>query len=169
MKRIGLFYGSATAKTAAAAGKIKAAFTGVNVDVVPVEEAGKVAFEMYDYIIAGTSTWFDGELPTYWDEFMPEVDTLNLKGKKVAVFGLGDQKKYPDNFVDGIGTLARALEARGATLVGFTSAEGYSFEKSTALRKGLFMGLALDVENQNNLTDERILQWVGQLRKELFG
>lgn len=169
MKKIGLFYGSTTAKTETAAKQIKEAFTGMEVDIVAVEEAGKEVFEQYDYIIAGTSTWFDGELPTYWDELMPEVNALELKGKKVAVFGLGDQVKYPDNFVDGIGILARALEARGARLVGFTATGGYHFTASAALRKGMFMGLALDIENQQDLTSERIRQWVEQLRKEFPG
>lgn len=48
-------------------------------------------------MIVGASTWFDGELPTYWDELVPELESLDLKGKKVAIFGLGDQKNYPDN------------------------------------------------------------------------
>ncbi len=166
MNKVGLFYGSATAKTAAVSKKIKEAFTGVNIDIIPVESAGKEEFESYDKIIAGTSTWFDGELPTYWDEVMPELDAIDMKGKKVAVFGLGDQMKYPDNFVDGIGILALEFERRGAKLVGFTPVDGYDFTRSAAVRGGEFMGLALDIENQGNKTDERIIEWIRQLRKE---
>ena len=65
-------------------------------------------------MIVGASTWFDGELPTYWDELVPELESLDLKGKKVAIFGLGDQKNYPDNFVDGMGILADAFQKAGA-------------------------------------------------------
>lgn len=166
MKKIGLFYGTATAKTAIVALKIQEAFGENLVDLVPVEQAHQKDFEAYDNIIAGTSTWFDGELPTYWDELLPELDTMNLSGKKVAIFGLGDQANYPDNFVDGIGILADAFNNSEASLVGFTSPDEYQFNKSRALKDKLFLGLAIDIENQPDKTEERILAWVNQLKKE---
>ena len=109
MKKIGLFYGGTTAKTAVVALKIQEAFTENEVVLIPIEGATRKEFESFDNIIAGTSTWFDGELPTYWDEFMPEIESIDMTGKKVALFGLGDQERYPDNFVDGIGILAEAF------------------------------------------------------------
>ena len=63
--------------------------------VVPIEQAWQNDFAAYDCFIVGASTWFDGELPTYWDELLPELRTMDLKGKKVAIFGLGDQIRYP--------------------------------------------------------------------------
>ena len=123
-------------------------------------------FQAYDNLIVGASTWFDGELPTYWDEMIPEIESLDLKDKKVALFGLGDQIGYPDNFVDGLGILADAFEKAGAILVGFTSAEGYSFNRSRALRDGKWCGLVIDIENQAKLTDKRIADWCEQLKKE---
>jgi flavodoxin I len=45
---------------------------------------------------------------------------------------------------------------------------GYDFNKSKALRDDKFIGLALDEDNQSDLTDSRIKQWVTQLKKE-FG
>ena len=165
MKKIGLFYGTGTHKTASVAKKIKDAF-GDSIEVVSVEEAWQKDFEAYDYIIAGAATWFDGELPTFWDELMPKLLTLNLKGKKVAIFGLGDQVKYPDNFVDGIGILAESFISTGATIVGLTSSEGYHFNKSQALIGGHFAGLALDFENQHELNDKRIHDWVEALKAE---
>lgn len=166
MKKIGLFYGAGTAKTSVVAWKIQEAFGDTVVDIIPIENAWQKEFESFDNIIAGSSTWFDGELPTYWDEILPELDTANLSGKKVAIFGLGDQVNYPDNFVDGIGLLAEQFRNSGATLVGFTSPEGYTFNHSKALRGGKLLGLAIDVENQSDLTEERITQWVEQLQTE---
>lgn len=165
MKKIGLFYGTGTHKTASVAKKIKEAF-GDSIEVVSVEEAWQQDFEAYDYIIAGAATWFDGELPTFWDELMPKLLTLNLSGKKVAIFGLGDQVRYPDNFVDGIGIMAEAFITIGATIVGLTSSEGYHFNKSQALIGGHFSGLALDFENQHELNDQRIKEWVEALKAE---
>lgn len=166
MKKIGLFYGTETARTSAVAKKIQQAFGENKVDLIPIEKAWEDDFEAYEYIIAGTSTWFDGELPTYWDEIIPELSHLDLNDKVVAVFGLGNQKEYPDNFVDGIGILAEIFIRCGATLVGYTSPEGYDFNHSKALLHGKFQGLALDLDNQDNLTDQRIRRWVDQLEKE---
>ncbi|MEA4810251.1 Flavodoxin B [bioreactor metagenome] len=166
MKKIGMFYGTNTVKTALVAKEIKEAFGDAEIDVVSVESAAGKEFEQYDNLIVGAATWFDGELPSYWDELVPELDSLVLKGKKVAVFGLGDQVNYPENFVDGIGILADFMVSSGATLVGKTSIEGYLFEQSRALRDGQFLGLAIDIENQSSQTHQRIKDWVEQLRKE---
>ena len=166
MKKIGLFYGTATAKTAAVAKKIKEAFGEDIVDIIPVEQSDEKEFNAYEYIIAGSSTWFDGELPDHWDEVIPIVNTLDFKGKKVAVYGLGNQKDYPDNFVDGIGLLAGVFEGNGAEIIGFTSTDGYEFTSSKAVRTDQFCGLAIDFENQSSKTDERVKAWVEKLRKE---
>lgn len=165
MKKIGLFYGGATTKTSVVAFKIQEAFGEKLVELIPVENASGKTFEEYDNIIAGASTWFDGELPTYWDEILPEIEAASLSGKKVAIFGLGDQKHYPDNFVDGIGLLADSFTNSGATLVGFTSIEEYTFNTSRAVKEGKFLGLVLDIENQSDKTEARVLKWVEQLKK----
>jgi flavodoxin I len=166
MTKIGVFCGTNTHKTLSVAKKIMKAFDSPDVVLKSIEESWGNDFEAFDCIIAGAATWFDGELPVYWDEILPELRTLQLKGKKVAIFGLGDQVKYPDNFVDGIGLLADAFVASGADLVGLTSPEGYVFNHSQALKDGMFQGLALDIENESDKTSQRIQNWVNALRKE---
>ncbi len=167
MTKIGLIYSFNTIKTSKNAEKVKKAFgKDFDVEMVNVEEIDEDSFLSHKNMVLGVPTWFDGELPSYWDEFMPAIEQLKLKGKKVALFGLGDQVGYSENFVDGIGLLATALEDRGAKVIGFTSPEGYKFERSEALRHGQFLGLALDIENQAALTDDRIKAWVEQLKKE---
>ncbi len=166
MKKIGLFYGTETEKTAIAGKKIQEAFGNIHVNIISVEKAWKDDFENYDYLIVGASTWFDGELPSYWDEMLPALKTLHLNGKKVAIFGLGDQVNYPDNFADGIGILADIFKKCGATLTGFTSTEGYQFNQSLAVKNKQFAGLVLDFENQADKTGKRINDWVEQLKKE---
>ncbi len=167
MSRIGLFYGKNTNTSAETARKIRAAMGDVAVELMSIEDAWKEDFEACDSLIVGASTWFDGELPDYWDEVLPLFKTLNLNGKKVAVFGLGDQVNYPDNFVDGMGLLAKAFENAGATLVGETIVEGYSFHTSEAVRDGHFVGLVLDEDNQPELSEGRIKAWAEQLKKVL--
>ncbi len=168
MKKIGIFYGAETTKTALVGKKISEIFGEIKTEIIPVEEASSKDFEAYDYLIIGVATWFDGELPSYWDEILPILKNMQLKGKKVAIFGLGDQANYPDNFADGVGILAEIFEKNGAILTGFTSTEGYHFNQSLAIKKHQFSGLILDFENQTDQTEKRINDWVEQLKKEFI-
>jgi flavodoxin I len=166
MKKTGLIYSFNSKKTAIAAKIIHEVFGEKNIDVINAEDIDEKTFLSHDYLILGVPTWFDGELPNYWDEFVPAMEDLDLKGKTIAIFGNGDQKGYPENFVDGIGIMAEILEKQKAKIIGFTSVEGYEFERSRAKRGNMFAGLALDFENQRKLNKERIAKWVDQLKKE---
>lgn len=164
MKKIGIFYSFNTKNTSKIAKQIAKAFDA-EIAEENVEEMTEDTFLEYDNLILGVPTWFDGELPNYWDEFVPAIEDMDLSGKKIAIFGLGDQKGYPQNFVDAIGILAEILETQGAEIVGKTSVDGYDFESSKALRDGKFLGLALDLENQADKNDERIKNWINDLTK----
>jgi flavodoxin I len=166
MNKTAIIYSFNTKKTGKVAERIKEAFEDAPVEMVNAEEITESIFSSFDQIIMGVPTWFDGELPNYWDEFVPALEDMDLKGKNVALYGLGDQKGYPENFLDGMGLMADILEARGAKLLGFTSTEGYEFESSRAVRGEQFAGLAIDYENQGSLNKERIAAWVEQLKKE---
>jgi len=166
MKKIGLIYSFNTNKTSQAAKKIGEEFEAGQIDHVNAESITEQELLSFDNMILGVPTWFDGELPNYWDEFVPALEDLDLKGKTVAIFGNGNQKGYPENFVDGVGIMAELLESRGARVVGFTSVQGFEFESSRALRGEQFTGLALDFENQGNQINQLIKKWVEQLKQE---
>lgn len=166
MKKTAIIYSFNTKKTGKVAERIKEAFNDDQVEMVNAELIDEELFMGFDQIIMGVATWFDGELPNFWDEFVPALEDLDLSNKKIALFGLGDQKGYPENFLDGVGIMAEILEAQGANLVGFTSVEGYEFESSRALQGDQFIGLAIDYENQGSMNKERIASWVDQLKKE---
>jgi len=166
MGKVGLFYSFNSKKTAKIAGIIHNAFTGVDIQLVNVEEVKTEQFHDFDNLIIGVPTWFDGELPNYWDELLPALEDLDFSKQKIAVFGLGDQKGYPENFCDGIGLMAEFFESKGAAIVGEFPLEGYTFESSKAVKNGHFVGLPLDQENQARLTSGRIEQWVVLLKKE---
>lgn len=166
MSKIGLFYSFNTKKTSQTARRIIEAFGESLIQPVNVETLTEKEFMAFENMILGVPTWFDGELPNYWDEFVPALEDLDLKGKKVAIYGAGDQKGYPENFVDAVGIMAGLIEKQGGKLVGFTSAEGYTFEQSTALRGDQFCGLALDFENQAGKNKDRISKWTEQLKQE---
>jgi len=166
MKKIGLFYSFNTKNTSVAAAMIKEAFGTGNIEAVNVEEATEDEFGQFSNFILGVPTWWDGELPNYWDEFLPCVEEDSLQGKTFAIYGAGDQKGYPDNFVDAIGVIAEFVESRGGKVVGHVANEGYTFDASKALRDNEFVGLPLDFENQSELNAERIKKWVDLLKKE---
>ncbi len=166
MNKTAIIYSFNTKKTGKVAERIKEVFNDDQVEMVNAELIDEELFMSFDQIIMGVATWFDGELPNFWDEFVPALEDLDLSKKKIALYGLGDQKGYPENFLDGVGIMAEILEARGANLVGFTSVEGYEFESSRALRGEQFTGLAIDYENQGSMNKDRIAAWVDQLKKE---
>jgi flavodoxin I len=136
-------------------------------ETVNAETVTEEQFMQYDQLILGVPTWFDGELPNYWDEFVPALEDMDLTGKKVALYGLADQVGYPENFGDAVGLMARLLQSRGAVIVGETSTDGYTYESSRAVENGRFLGLILDQENQGRLTEERVRLWLEQLKTSM--
>lgn len=166
MSKIGLFYSFNTKNTSAAAELVQQGMGKTKVEVVNVEEATEDDFNKFDQFILGVPTWWDGELPNYWDEFLPAVEEDSLEGKTFAIYGAGDQKGYPENFVDAIGVMAEFIESRGGKVIGHVKNEGYEFDFSRALRGDEFVGLPLDFENQKDLNESRIKAWTTQLKKE---
>jgi len=166
MKKTAIIYSFNTVKTAKIAEKIQEAFESGDVEMVNAEDIDLQKFISFENLIMGVPTWFDGELPNYWDEFLPDLEDADLKGKKIAIFGLGDQKSYGENFIDGVGIMASIIESCGATVVGYTSTDGYNFEASRAQKGNQFTGLAIDYENQGTKNKERVSAWVSQLKNE---
>lgn len=164
MAKIGIFYGSSTGNTEVLAEKLQTFFNGDaelnNIDVVEKED-----IEKYDYLIFGVSTWGVGDMQDDWDYFLDMLEEVDMSKKKVALFGLGDQVNYPESFVDGMGVIYDAIYDR-TEIVGAWPLQGYTFKESAAVKNGKFVGLALDKENQHNLTEGRLEEWVGILKKE---
>lgn len=166
MKKIGIFYSFRSVKTHQQVKKIIKHIGAGQCDEVDVDIATLDDFKKFDHYIFAVPTWFDGELPNYWDEYLPTIEDVALKGKKFALFGGGDQKNYPENFVDGLGIMAEFIEEKGGKVVGLTSIKGYTYEFSRAQRGDKLVGLALDIENQAALTNDRIEKWAIQLIKD---
>ncbi|MGB7413521.1 MAG: flavodoxin FldA [Thermosynechococcaceae cyanobacterium] len=166
MAQIGLFLGTTTGKTANIAEMIQEGLGGE--DIVSVFEIHEVSDNSellaYPYLIIGCPTWDIGELQSDWDQFFPNLDTIDFSGKKVAYFGTGDQIGYADNFMDAIGILEAKISEKGGTTVGQTSTDGYEFDGSKAVRGDQFCGLAIDEDNQDDLTDERVSAWIAELK-----
>ena len=166
-KKIGIFYGSTLGTTEGVASQI-ARKLGVSVAVVHnVADVQGDAVTPYDCLLLGSSTWGCGDLQDDWLEYIGKLKQENLGGKYVGLFGCGDSAGYPDSFCDAIGILYDDLSGSGCTFIGAYQPEGYTFDDSKALRDGKFVGLAIDDNNEGNLTEERIDNWVRILREEL--
>lgn len=168
---IAIFYGSSTCYTEMAAEKIQLQLQNhhqCQVDVFNINEQGLVPVHDYQHIIMGIPTWDYGELQEDWEEIWDEIDDLDFTGKTVALFGLGDQIGYPEWFLDAMGYLHDKLAALGARMIGYWPNQGYDFQASTALSddKSHFLGLALDDENEFELSEERIANWCAQILAE---
>lgn len=169
MDKIGLFWGSDTGMTEEIVTVLLDLLGKENVVSTNIFNGSVSDFDQYERLILGLSTWYDGDLQSDWEEFFEQFKTIDFTGKTVAIFGLGDQEGYAQFFVDGIGIIGDVVEQNGGKLVGRWSTQGYKFEASKGVdSNGLFMGLALDEDNQPALTDKRLGQWVEQLRKENF-
>ena len=134
----------------------------VDVCTVMVNDLNK-----WDLLICGIPTWDIGQLEYGWSDVYDELDSVNLD-LMVTMFGLGDQHSYSDTYQDAMGILYRKLVERGARgNIGFTSTDSHSFEGSDALVDGRFCGLAVDEEQQPDLTELRVTNWVTQIKEEL--
>jgi flavodoxin I len=167
MARIGIFYGSTTGNTERVAELIEAALEGADVTVADIADVTAAELEGYDVLILGTSTWGAGDLQDDWLGSLHALAAADLVGKKVALFGLGDQEGYPDTFLDALGELYERVKARGAEVVGAWPNVGYEFSESKAASNGKFVGLALDEDNQSGLTEQRVGDWVELLKVEI--
>lgn len=167
MAKIGLFYGTQTGNTQTIAEMIQKEFGGnAVVDLYDIAEAAPDDFAPYAYLVVGCPTWNIGELQSDWEGFYDELDAIDFTGKKVAYFGAGDQIGYADNFQDAMGILEEKISSLGGNTVGYCSTQGYDFSESKAVRNGKFVGLAIDEDNQSDLTDSRVKSWVTQLKQE---
>ena len=169
MSEIPLYYGSSTGNTEASAELIAEEFSNqhdiliklINVCDIDAEQLIEV-----DKMIIGVPTWESGELQQDWEYLFDELDDLDFSNKKIALFGQGDASGYPDTYQDAIGILAKKLRDLGAEITGKTSIDGYDFTDSVAVEGEHFLGLALDNDNEEELTEPRIQSWVTQLAGE---
>lgn len=169
MANIGLFYGSDTGVTESIAKTIRDILGADAVDLYDVYDIEGDEMLKYNRLILGLSTWHDGQLQSAWDGFYNRFKQLDLSGKTVAVYGLGDQYGYSTYYCDGVGIIAKLAQQNGATIIGHWSTEGYEHDDSKAMiDDNTFIGLCLDEDNQADLTDERVKKWTKQIISE-FG
>ena len=176
MAKIGIFFGTDTGRTRLIAKQIAKKLGDAAAVPLNIGRTTLADFLAYDALILGSPTLGDGMLPgestglsqPSWEEFLPQLQGSDLSGKTIALYGLGDQKKYPNEFVDAIGILHETLADLGAQLVGRWPVAGYDFAASRAVDGEEFLGLALDQHHQAMLTESRIDTWLAQIKPALL-
>ena len=161
-----IFFASSTGNSDEVASKISSALGEIEVFNLANTKVEKI--NEYDKVILGGSTWGDGELNDDWEDAWGDFCKLNLSNKTVALFGLGDQESYSDEFCSALGEIYNQVVSLGATVVGFTSTDGYHHDGSKAQVDNKFVGLAIDEDNQSELTDKRIEDWVKDIKEDIL-
>lgn len=168
MASVGIFFGSDTGNTEAVAKMIQKKLGEKLVHVQDIAKSSKEDIDNFDLLLLGIPTWYYGEAQCDWDDFFPELETIDFSTKLVAIFGCGDQEDYAEYFCDAMGTVRDIVESKGATIVGNWSTDGYEFEASKALvDDNHFVGLCIDEDRQPELTEQRVSAWVSQVYEEM--
>jgi flavodoxin I len=159
-----VIYGSSTGTCESIAEKIA---QKLGCEALNVQELSADVVAQNQNLILGTSTWGAGELQDDWYDGLSVLKNADLSGKTIALFGCGDCSTYSDTFVGGIGELYDGIKQSGAKFIGAVSTDGYTFDESSAVVDGKFIGLPLDDINEDDKTDERINSWVAQISPSL--
>jgi flavodoxin I len=176
MAKTGIIFGTDTGKTRKIAKQIFKMLDSDDVaKPININRCSVDDLLAFDNLIIGTPTLGEGELPGLsvdcasesWEEAVESLEDADFSGKTIALYGLGDQEGYPDEFVDGLGELHELFSGAGATIVGRWPNSGYEFNSSAALDGDEFVGLVLDLDNQSGLTDERLTAWLDIIKPEL--
>lgn len=164
-----IFFATSTGKTEDVADKLKELLPGTeSKDVDSIGSAAELSEA--EALICCVPTWNTGadesRSGTAWDTYAEEIPNMDFSGKSVAIVGLGDSSSYSDYFCDAMEELYTAFIQAGANLIGKVPTDGYTFTESKSIIDGKFCGLAIDEDNESDLTDQRLSDWVKQISSE---
>ncbi len=170
MKKIALIFSPEGGNVDESGDQIVTRFNNDEITKISINNVTKETLGEYDNWIVGGSTvgshvWEDADDTNKWNAFFKLLDEVDTSNKVVAFYGLGDQVLYPHHFVDGLGVFQEEFEKRNIKIVGKWSSEGYEFFDSEGIKDGYFFGLALDQDSQEELTGQRIDQWLEIIKK----
>lgn len=164
--KTGIFYGSSTGTTERIAREIAKAMSVADADVYNVSETAPDRLGAYDLIVIGSPTYGAGELQDDMYDFLDGASVLDLTGRRVAVFGDGDES-MTDTFCNAVGIIYDRMKDTGATMAGTYNTFPYEFDRSKAVpvQGGEAVGLLIDEVNHPDVTAGRIAGWVKTLEK----
>lgn len=161
MKKIAIVYGTSTGVTEEIAQRLLAHFDGA--DIYNADKVNAQDLTAYDVLILGSSTQGVGDVQDDWEILLPKMAKLDLKGKKIALFALGDSASFSTSFAGAMAHIYKALKGK-ADFIGAVSTDGYTYDDSDAVENDMFIGLPIDEDNESDLTDERLATWAEALK-----
>lgn len=164
MKKTIVVYGSSTGTCEGIANEI-ASRLGTN--AISASKLTAAIIAENENLILGTSTWGSGEIQDDWYDGIKALKGVDLSGKTVAIFGCGDSACYSDTFCGGMADLYYLANEGGAKVIGSVDASDYTYDDSAAVIDGQFVGLALDNDNEESRTPERIDAWIASITPAL--
>lgn len=167
MEKIGIFYGSNTGKTVAIADEIEFNLKKENYEIINVKN-GVDKIKEFNNLILLTPTYGVGEIQPDWKANLYKLRNIDFSGKKIALVGLGNQLAFGESFVGGMRILYDIVSRNNGEIIGFTSTKGYHYEETKSVINGKFVGLALDENNQDDETPDRITKWINSIKKEFL-
>lgn len=157
MKKTIVVYGSSTGTCEGIANEIA---SKLGTEAISASKLSANIIAENENLILGTSTWGSGEIQDDWYDGLKALKSSDISGKTVAIFGCGDSSSYSDTFCGGMAEIYNTAKDGGAKVVGAVDASDYTFDGSEAVIDGQFVGLALDNDNEEYKTAERIDKWI---------
>jgi len=174
MSKTAILYSPQGGSVNSVANKLGELIGNDKVETIPVNKVEKGDLSNYNNLIlvgstVGADHWDNEIIVDEWAPFFPKIEGINFEEKKVAIVGLGNSVLYPSHFADGMAVLHEKAIAQNAQLFGKVDSKSYDFTDSEALDdEGFFCGLALDEDNEPELTTERLESWILLLKPD-FG
>lgn len=143
-----------------------------NVDIISVRESRKEDIEKYKQIIligstVGADHWSNERAENEWPDFFTSIEDVSFEDKKLAFVGLGNSILYPHHFADVMAFFYEEFAKKKAEIFGFVDAKEYTFTDSKAVNEdGFFCGLPIDEDTEEELTMERLKNWVSMLKAD---
>ncbi|MFA5418450.1 MAG: flavodoxin domain-containing protein [Bacteroidales bacterium] len=172
MKKIALLYWGIGGNVEKASRKVYSMFDPEIIDMFDVVNFDMSTLNNYKLLILGGSTigaenWIDAKADNEWNRFFRKLEKQGPLNFTVAFFGLGDQILYPDHFVDGLGVFQEEMDGLNVKVIGQWPVDGYKFTDSDGYKDNHFYGLALDIDNEPELTNQRIKAWTDLIKQYL--
>ena len=166
MKKIGIFYGSTTGTTKEVAYEIARQLDVKTDDVYDVAKTAPSAVGAYVVLFIGASTWRSGDLEDDMIGFIDGLQSVDLDGKEVAIFGCGDDSMV-DTFCDSVGEIYHSLHDTKAMFIAPFNNDGYDYSHSESDVHGMTVGLCIDNVNHADQTDKRVKAWCDKIKEEI--
>lgn len=159
---IGIFYGSKNGATKSVCELIANELGAEIFCIKDVKNSNE--FEKFDTLIFASANYAFGQLQDDWTNKIELLNSVNFKGKKVGLVGVGNQERHPDSFCSNLVDFLPKIKA--AKKIGVSPKDGYKFDESASFINGKFIGLCVDFKGDTKW-QERTKNWCKNLKTEI--